>query len=343
MHRIAIPVTPGLPLFELAVPCEVFGRSRQDFPVAWWYEVQLCAVQDGPVRTAEGLLFDGGFGMSELSQADTVIVPACADTQGDPPPALLQALRAAYARGTRIGSICTGAFTLAAAGLLDGRQAATHWMHAAELARQWPAVQVEPNVLYTDDGQILTSAGVAAGLDLCLHIVRQDHGTRIANALARRLVIPPHREGGQAQYIEQPLSIDGSPNLGPCLDWARAHLELPLRVEDLARHALMSPRTFARRFRETTGNTPLQWLCAERVRRAQDLLENTDDTIDRVAETCGLGSAHRLRTHFTRINGVTPHEFRRTFRSHSNASCPGIAASRLLSATASVAIPRLSA
>jgi AraC family transcriptional regulator, transcriptional activator FtrA len=316
MHRIAIPVTPGLPMFELAVACEVFEANRQDFPVPWWYEVQLCAVQDDPVRTAEGLLFDGPLGLRELSQADTVIVPACSSTQDDPPPALLRALRTASGRGARIASICTGAFTLAAAGLLDGRQAATHWMHAAELARRWPAVRVEPNVLYTDDGQILTSAGSAAGLDLCLHIVRLDHGTRIANALARRLVIPPHREGGQAQYTEQPVPVEGSPSLGPCLDWARAHLDLPLTVEDLARQALMSPRTFARRFRETTGTTPLQWLCAERVRRAQDLLENTDDTVDRIADRCGLGSAHRLRTHFTRINGVTPHAFRRTFRSH---------------------------
>ena len=161
-------------------------------------------------------------------------------------------------------------------------------MHAAELARRWPAVKVEPNVLYTDDGQILTSAGSAAGLDLCLHIVRRDHGTRIANALARRLVIPPHREGGQAQYIEQPLPA-AAPSLGPCLDWAREHLELPLTVDDLARQALMSPRTFARRFREMTGTTPLQWLCAERVRRAQDLLENTDDTVDRIAEPAACG------------------------------------------------------
>ncbi len=313
-HRVAIPITPGMPLFELAVPCEVFVRDRQDFPVPWWYEVQLCAVQEGPVRTGERLLFDGALGLAELSQADTVIVPACADTQDDPPPALLQALRAAYSRGARIASICTGAFTLAAAGLLDGRQATTHWMHAAELARRWPAVRVEPNVLYTDDGQILTSAGASAGLDLCLHIVRQDHGTRIANTLARRLVIPPHREGGQAQYIDQPLPIDGSPNLGPAMDWARAHLELPLTVEDLAHQALMSPRTFARRFRETTGTTPLQWLCAQRVRRAQDLLENTEDTVDRIATTCGFGSAQRLRTHFTRVNHVTPHDFRRTFR-----------------------------
>ena len=321
MHGICIPVTPDLTLFELATPCEVFG-PRDEFPVPWWYQVRLCAVQDAPVRTAEGLLIDCACGLRELNEADeadTVIVPAPADTHQDQPAALLEALRAAYDRGARIASICTGAFTLAAAGLLDGRRAATHWMHAAELACRWPAIQVDPNVLYADDGQILTSAGVAAGLDLCLHIVRHDHGTRIANTLARRLVIAPHREGGQAQYIEQPLPIKGSPSLGPCMDWARAHLELPLTVEDLAGHALMSSRTFARRFRETTGTTPLQWLCAERVRRAQDLLENTDDTVDRIADACGLGSAHTLRTHFIRINQVTPREFRRTFRSHAAA------------------------
>ena len=319
MHRIAVPVTPGLPMFELAIPCEVFEPNREDFPVPWWYELQLCAVQDGPVRTAEGLVFDSPFGLEEVSQADTVIIPGCADRQREVPQALLQALRSAYDRGARIASICTGAYVLAAAGLLDGRTVSTHWMHAEELTRRWPAVRVEPNVLYTDDGQILTSAGASAGLDLCLHIVRQDHGTRIANTLARRLVIPPHREGGQAQYIDQPVPVDGSPNLGPAMDWARAHLELPLTVEDLAHQALMSPRTFARRFRETTGTTPLQWLCAERVRRAQDLLENTDDTIDRIAALCGFGSAQRLRTHFTRVNQVTPHEFQRTFRSRAAA------------------------
>src|ERR1700689_4006019 len=319
MHRIAVPVTPGLPMFELAIPCEVFEPGRQDFPVPWWYELQLCAVQDGPVRTAEGLLFDSPLGLDELSKADTVIIPGCAGRQDDAPEALLRALRTAYARGARIASICTGAFILAAAGLLDGRTVTTHWMHAGELTRRCPAVRVEPNVLYTDDGQILTSAGSAAGLDLCLHIVCNDHGTRIANTLARRLVIPPHREGGQAQYIDQPVPVDSSPNLGPTMDWAPAHPELPLPVESLPPRALMSPRTFARRFRETTGTTPLQWLCAERVRRAQYLLENTDDTIDRIADACGLGSAHRLRTHFTRVNHVTPHEFRRTFRAQAAA------------------------
>ena len=167
--------------------------------------------------------------------------------------------------------------------------------------------------------QILTSAGSAAGLDLCLHIVSNDHGTKIANALARRLVIPPHRDGGQAQYIEQPLSANGTQGLGPSLDWAKAHLELPLTVEDLAGRALMSPRTYARRFRETTGTTPLQWLCAERVRRAQELLESTDDTVERIAALCGFGSAHQLRVHFTRANRVTPYAYQRTFRSRADA------------------------
>ncbi|MHB8380278.1 MAG: helix-turn-helix domain-containing protein [Acidimicrobiales bacterium] len=315
MHKVAIPITADLPLFELAVPCEVFGRARQDFPVPWWYRVRLCSTQDGPVRTAEGLVFDGALGLDELVRADTVIIPACTDTQDDPPAALLEALREAYNRGARIASLCTGAFTLAAAGLLDGRTASTHWMHAAELARRWPSVRVEPNVLYTDEGQILTSAGVSAGLDLCLHIVRRDHGTRIANSLARRIVIPPHREGGQAQYIEQPMSVNDSPHLGPLVDWARANLHKPLSVESLASWAHMSPRTFARRFRETTGTTPLQWLCTERVRLAQDLLENTNKSVDHIASLCGLGSAQVLRTHFTRINQVTPHEFRRIFRS----------------------------
>jgi transcriptional regulator GlxA family with amidase domain len=318
MHKIAIPVTPGLPLFELAVPCEVFGGTRTDFPVPWWYEVQLCAVQKKAVRTAEGLSFASPLGLDVLVEADTIIVPACADTQDDPPPALLDALREAYARGTRIASICTGAFTLAAAGLLDGRRASTHWMHADELARRWPKVHVEPNVLYTDEGQILTSAGVAAGLDLCLHIVQRDHGTRVANTLARRIVVPPHREGGQAQYIEQPVSVNDSPQLGPLVDWARANLDKPLTVEKLATQAHMSPRTFARKFRDTTGTTPSQWLTAERVRFAQDLLENTDQSIDHIASLCGLGSAQVLRTHFSRINQVTPHEFRRTFRSTIN-------------------------
>lgn len=300
--------------FEAAVACEVFGRTRQDFPVRWWYEVVLCAGQNEPLRTAEGLQLDSGRGLSELERADTVIVPACADLQGDPPLELLDALRAAHARGARIASICTGAFTLAAAGLLDGRQATTHWMHGAELSRRWPSVRLDANVLYTQDERIFTSAGECAGLDLCLHLVRLDHGSRVANALARRMVLPPHRDGGQAQYMDS-LVLGGEPaGLGPVLDWARARLHEPLTIEDLATEAAMSQRTFQRHFRALTATTPLQWLLHERIARARELLETTDDTVDRIAEHCGFGTPQSLRTHFTRINGVGPNRYRQTFR-----------------------------
>jgi AraC family transcriptional activator FtrA len=313
-HRVVIPLTSGVPVFEAAVACEVFGRRRQDFPVPWWYDVVVCAGQSEPVRTAEGLCLDTGRGLGELERAETVIVPACADLQGDPPRELLDALRAAHARGARIASICTGAFTLAAAGLLDGRRATTHWMHGPELARRWPSVQLDANVLYTQDEQIFTSAGECAGLDLCLHLVRLDHGSRIANALARRMVLPPHRDGGQAQYMDETALSGESAALGPVLDWARAHLDEPLTIEDLATEAAMSRRTFQRHFRALTATTPLQWLLHARIARARELLETTDDTIDRVAQRCGFGTAHSLRTHFTRINGVSPHHYRRTFR-----------------------------
>ena len=312
-HRVVIPLTSNIPIFEAAVACEVFGRTRQDFAVPWWYDVVLCQGQYEPLRTAEGLALDNGHGLEELGRADTIIVPACADLQGDPPRELLDALRAAHARGVRIASICTGAFTLAAAGLLDGRRATTHWMHGAELAQRWPSVQLDENVLYTEDGQIFTSAGECAGLDLCLHLVRLDHGSRIANALARRMVLPPHRDGGQAQYIDATVLAGESAALGPVLDWARAHLDEPLTIEDLAAEAAMSRRTFQRHFRSLTATTPLQWLLHERVARARELLETTDDTVDRIAQRCGFGTAHSLRTHFTRINGVGPHLYRRTF------------------------------
>jgi len=316
-HRIVVPVTANVPLFEVAVVCAVFGRTRQDFPVPWWYDVVLCSAQDGPVRTAEGMVLDDGLGLAELERADTVIVPACADLQGDPPPELLNALRSAHDRGARIVSICTGAFVLAAAGLLDGRRATTHWMHGAELTRRWPAVQLDPNVLYTQDGQIFTSAGECAGLDLCLQLIRLDHGSHVANALARRLVLPPHRDGGQAQYINEPSLGGDSANLGTVLDWAREHMHQPLTIDDLASQALMSQRSFIRHFRARTGTTPLQWLSRERVGRTRELLETTDDTIDRVAERCGFGTAQSLRTHFARINRISPSRYRETFQSSS--------------------------
>ncbi|HEY1486335.1 MAG TPA: helix-turn-helix domain-containing protein [Micromonosporaceae bacterium] len=313
MHRIAVPVTEGVPTFELGIPCEVFGRRRADFPAPWWYDLRLCSA--GPVATADGLRLDSPYGLDDIVTADTVIVPPLADVPGDPPPELLEALRSAYARGARIASMCTGAFTLAAAGLLDDRPATTHWHYAEEFARRWPRVKLDTDVLYTGDERVYTSAGVAAGLDLCLHLVREDHGTRIANALARRLVMPPHRDGGQAQYIETSVRSGTEPTpMSAVLDWTREHLDEPLTVEELAARATMSPRTFARAFRATTATTPLQWLLGERIRLAQELLECTDDTIERVAVRCGFGSAHQLRTHFVRAHRVTPYEFRRMFR-----------------------------
>lgn len=227
---------------------------------------------------------------------------------------MLAALRSAHARGARIASICTGAFTLAAAGLLDGRRATTDWMHAAELTRRWPTVRLDPNVLYTQDGHIFTSAGECAGLDLCLHLIRLDHGSRIANALARRMVLPPHRAGGQAQYIDQPLPSGESTNIGTVLDWARSQLHRPLTIEVLAAEAAMSQRSFIRHFRARTGTTPLQWLAHERVTRARELLETTDDTIDRIAQQCGFGTAQNLRIHFTRSNQISPSRYRQSFR-----------------------------
>jgi transcriptional regulator GlxA family with amidase domain len=315
MHRVAIPITDRMPMFELAVPCEVFGRERENLPVPSWYELRLCAGQEGPVRTAEGLRLETEYGLDDVVRADTVIVPACADVQDDAPEPLLEALRAAHARGARIASICTGAFTLAAAGLLDHRRATTHWMHADEFARRWPQVELDRDVLYTDDGDIFTSAGTTAALDLCLHLVRLDHGTRIANNLARRMVMAPHRDGGQAQYVERAVPEVSAAGLAPTLDWARTRLHRPLTVDELATRARMSPRTFARQFRSSAGTTPLQWLLGERVRLAEELLENTDDTLERIAGRCGFGSAQQLRTHFARAHRVTPHEYRRVFRS----------------------------
>jgi transcriptional regulator GlxA family with amidase domain len=313
MHRVAVAVTANVPLFELAVPCEVFGRVRTDFDLPWWYELQLCAAEPGEISLVGALRLDTTAGLADLVEADTVIVPACSDGQPDPPPALLQALREARDRGARIASICTGAFTLAAAGLLDGRPATTHWMHADQLRHRWPKVHVDPNVLYTHDDGIFTSAGASAGIDLCLHLVALDHGTRVANALARRLVIPPHRDGGQAQYIDHAVTAVSPAPIAAVQDWARGRLDEPLTVSDLARQAMMSPRTFARTFKTATHTTPMQWLLGERVRLARELLETTDSTIDRIAAVTGFGTSYQLRRHFTRLTTVTPHQYRRTF------------------------------
>lgn len=310
-RSVAVAASEGIPLFELAVPCTVFGVDRPDLAEPW-YDFTLCA--------PAGALIDGWLraetphGLDELVHADTVIVPACHDIIDSPPAELVDAVRAAHEAGARVASICTGAFVLAAAGLLDGRHATTHWLHAATLAGRYPAIDVDPGVLYIDEGDILTSAGKAAGIDLCLHMVRADYGTTVANALARRLVVAPHRPGGQAQFIANPVPADDEHRLADVLAWAIEHLDRPLTVADLAHRAHMSPRNLGRHFLSVTGTTPLQWLLTQRIHRARELLENTDDSIDRIAELVGMGTAATLRRHFNRTVAVPPDAYRRTFR-----------------------------
>ncbi|MEV7780622.1 helix-turn-helix domain-containing protein [Kitasatospora sp. NPDC088351] len=311
MASVALAVIDGMPLFELAAPCTIFGIDRPDL-VDPWYEFTVCAPPG--VRVGGWLQAVTPHGLDELVAADTVIVPACSDVTEPPPADLVEAVRAAHEAGARVASICTGAFVLAAAGLLDGRRATTHWMHTGLLAERYPRVQVDPGVLYVDEGSVLTSAGKAAGIDLCLHLVRTDHGSAVANALARRLVVPPHRSGGQAQFIAAPVPADDGPALADLLAWALEHLDQPLTVTDLARRVHMSTRNLGRHFTAATGTTPLQWLLTQRMHRAQELLESTDESVDQVAARVGMGSAATLRRHFNRVVGVPPDTYRRTFR-----------------------------
>jgi transcriptional regulator GlxA family with amidase domain len=316
-HTVATVICHGVAPFEMAVPCEVFGIDRSELGVPW-YRHRVCAAEPPPVRSSMGFTIDTPFGLDDVVKADTVVVPAwgAAQLDDDPPPALLDALRTAHRRGARILSVCSGAFVLAAAGLLDGRRATTHWMHAEALAARYPQVEVDPDVLYVDNGDVMTSAGTAAGIDLCLHVVRLDFGAEIANAVARRMVVPPHREGGQAQFVEAPVTSGepGSERFAATLEYMLEHLDEPLSVEGMAEWAAMSPRTFARRFRATTGTTPGQWLVRQRVLLAQRLLEITDDPVELIALRCGFGTAAGLRLHFRRVLDTSPLVYRRTFR-----------------------------
>jgi len=315
-HVVAALAANDAGVFELAVPCEVFGLDRSDL-VSPWYEFKVCApaAKPGIVSTSSGFSVNAQYGLDAVATADTVIVCAGHYERVSPPKGVLEALRTAHDRGARIASLCTGAFLLAAAGLLDGRRATTHWMWADELAERFPSIDVDPKVLYIDEGDVLTSAGTAAGIDLCLHIVRKDHGAEVANAVARRMVVPPHRDGGQAQYVDIPVAAteDGDP-LSRTLGWMLEHLSEPLSVDDLAHRSHMSPRTFARRFRSVTGTTPHQWLLSQRIMLAQRLLETTDVAVEIVAERCGFGTAANLRHHFQRVVATSPLAYRRTFR-----------------------------
>ncbi|CAM3506567.1 GlxA family transcriptional regulator [Kibdelosporangium persicum] len=310
-HSVVMAVTEDMPVFEAAVPCQVFGVDRPHLADPW-YSFTVVPVGNRPVRLSPGFTVAPVSGGWDLGTTDTLVVPACTNVHDAPPAELVAVVREAYERGIRILSICSGAFILAAAGVLDGRRATTHWLHADELSRRYPAVRVDPSVLYVEDANVITSAGTVAGIDACLHVVRIDHGAAVAAELARRLVTPPHRDGGQAQYRPAaPVVRDDW--LAPLLDWADEHLHLPLTTADLAARANVSVRTVERRFAEALGMSPLRWLLQQRVRRAQQLLETSDRPVSWIADTCGFGGAAGLRAHFARIVGMSPTTYRRTF------------------------------
>ncbi|WP_138906628.1 helix-turn-helix domain-containing protein [Streptomyces chryseus] len=315
LKNVAVALVDGVNPFELGVLCEVFGidRSDQGLPV---YDFAVCAAEPGPIAARSGAFsISVPHGLDRLESADLIAIPADQHCEARTyPEPLLDALRRAVERGARVLSVCSGAFVLGAAGLLDGRRCTTHWRHSAELARRHPRAKVEPDVLYVDEGPVITSAGTAAGIDACLHLIRQEHGSEVANTIARRMVVPPHRDGGQAQYIERPLTRVRCDTVGGALAWMERHLDQEMTVEQLADRAHMSPRTFARRFLQETGTTPYRWLLRQRVLLAQELLEATDDTVDAIAGRAGFGNAAALRHQFVRSLGTTPNAYRRTFR-----------------------------
>jgi transcriptional regulator GlxA family with amidase domain len=328
LRNVAVVVVNGFLPFEFGTICEVFGVDRADDRLPP-YELSVVAGEPPPVHAHNDFTINPSCGLERLEAADLIALPAVDDQRlgiyaGKPverpdglwlfPEDLLEALRRAVDRGTRVLSICTGAFILGEAGLLDGRRCTTHWRSAAELARRYPAAKVDPDVLYVDDDPVITSAGTAAGIDACLYLVRKEQGSRIANGIARRMVVPPHRDGGQAQYVDQPVtpSCDGA--LRDLLEWLRVHLDQPLTVRQLAARANMSERTFARRFVQDTGTTPQRWLIGQRILLAQQLLEESDETVDAIADRAGFGNATALRHHFRAWRGTTPNAYRRLFR-----------------------------
>jgi transcriptional regulator GlxA family with amidase domain len=325
LRNVAVVVVNGFLPFEFGTICEVFGVDRTDDGLPS-YDFAVVAGEPPPIRAHIDFTISPPVGLERLEEADLIALPAVGDQRLGPPaggparpsrafpPDLLDALRRAVGRGARVLSVCSGAFILGEAGLLDGRRCTTHWRHASELARRYPQAKVDPDVLYVDDDPVISSAGTAAGIDACLYLVRKEQGSRVANGIARRMVVPPHRDGGQAQYVEQPIapSCDGS--LGDLLEWLRANLGRPLTVRQLAARANMSERTFARRFVQDTGTTPQRWLIGQRILLAQQLLEETDETVDVIADRAGFGNATALRHHFRTWRATTPNAYRRLFR-----------------------------
>jgi transcriptional regulator GlxA family with amidase domain len=318
-HRVAVLALPSVVPFDLAVAVQVFGYPRPDLGTRR-YDAVVCGARAGRVTTSGGFGIVVDHGLEALRRAQTIVVPGTDDLDLTLPRGVADALVAAHRRGARILSICTGAFVLAEAGLLDGRRAATHWLDAPLLASRYPELEVDSNVLYVDEGSVLTSAGMSAGIDLCLHVVRTDHGAAVANAVARRMVVPPLRAGGQAQFVANPVPEPNGRQLEPTRQWALRRLSSSLTVGDMASHAAMSLRSFARRFRDETGTSPLKWLLRSRVLAAQQLLEETDLGVERIAARCGFGSAISLRAHFRRELGNSPVAYRRAFRARATSS-----------------------
>lgn len=318
-HRVVALVVPDVVMLDLAIPAQIFGHPEE----AGRYHFEICAEQAGPVATTTGVPLLAPRGLQALDEADTVVVPGYAplDEPGEP---TLLALRRVAERGARIMSVCTGAFAIAAAGLLDGRPATTHWQDAAELAERYPSVALDPDVLYIDDGAVLTSAGVCAGIDLCLHVVRTDHGADAASRVARRLVVAPHRSGGQAQFLQRQVAPLGQ-GLGATCAWAAERLSEPLTVADLAKHAGYATRTFSRRFLQETGMTPQRWLISHRIAEARRLLEVSDLPVSSIAARCGLGTAANLRIHLARDAAATPSAYRAAYQGIQRSHGPGAA------------------
>lgn len=316
-HHVAVLLLKGALAMDAGIPAQIF-RNRPGSP----YRMVMAGAKPGDIEAAGGFRFAVDHGLEALAAADTIVVPGYADTSHAVPPEITGALRAAYDRGARVASVCTGAFALAAAGLLDGRRATTHWANADELARRYPRVRVDRDVLFVDEGQVLTSAGVAAGIDLCLHLIRRDFGVRVSNDIARLIVAAPYRSGGQAQYVPRTLPEDAGEAFARTRAWALTRLHEDLTVRDLAGHAHVSYRTFSRRFVEDTGHTPLQWLLRARIDAARELLEATDLGVDHIAARTGLGTGTNLRLHFQRLLGTTPSQYRKSF----SRPAPGAAA-----------------
>jgi AraC family transcriptional regulator, transcriptional activator FtrA len=312
-HRVVALAYDGLCTFEFGCVVELFALPRPELAVPW-YEFAVCAPQRGPLRAAGGIRMTVPHGLKLLERADTIVIPGWCALDEPPPAALLGALRRAHARGARLASICSGVFVLAAAGLLEGRRATTHWRYTERLAQRYPGIEVQMNALYVDEGQVLTSAGSAAGLDMLLHLVRRDHGPRVANQVAQRLVIAPHRDGGQAQFVPRPLAAAERGRLARLLDFIRAHLADAHTLAGLAARAAMSVRTLQREFRAATGLAPYEWIVRERIERAKELLETTRLPAAGVAARVGIGSAESLRHHFRARVGTTPSGYRRRFR-----------------------------